>query len=69
MSATLNEDEFGDGPLERKFIVRGPAGWTDEFDIETIELLMRIGAIRQVSTTSALGWETIFYDTVGANEA
>ena len=63
MSTTLNEDEFADGPKERKYIVTGPDGWTDQFDIDTIELLLRIGAIHETHTTSAAGWETHFYIT------
>lgn len=64
-SDTLNEDEFADRPVQYSYIVTGPDGWTNEFSLETVELLLRVGAIKETHTTSAAGWQTTFYDTVG----
>lgn len=65
MTDTLNEDEFSDEPREHSYIVVGPDGWTNGFGLETVELLLRMGAVKETHQTSAAGWTTTFYDTVG----
>jgi hypothetical protein len=64
---TAIEDDMPE-PRHMSNIIHGPNGWTESFDAQTVDVLLRMGAIRLVNTTSAAGWQTNFYDTIGRFE-
>lgn len=52
----------------RTNFVEGPGGFTESFDDGMVDLLVRMGLIKWVKTTSAYGWETKVYRAPGMED-
>ena len=57
--------EHTDPPKHRTNFVMGPDGFTESFNDHTVDLLVRMGLIEFVKTTSSYDWETKFYQATG----
>lgn len=56
----------GEAPKRPVYHVDGPGGFTQAFDFNTVDILVRLGLIKWVKTTSSDEWETHFYTAVSA---
>lgn len=65
---TLINDRFDEEPVQHNYephnLLYGSKGWTDAADDATIDLLLRVGAVRLAGTVSGVGWETRIYVSV-----
>jgi hypothetical protein len=64
LTTTLITDDFADEPgepYEPHNLLYGSHGWTDAVDDATIDLLLKVGAIRFLRQHSGIGWQTRIY--------